>query len=67
MMPESDEINNEASRAGADGGGGGDVEMAGETTAAATVGGSGDEHNKPVGADTLVKVEDASRDGSDKD
>ena len=34
----------------------GDVEMAGETTAAAAI--SGPEHPKPVGADTMVKVAD---------
>lgn len=33
----------------------GDVETAGETTAAATIGGSTNE--KPVGADTLVKTQ----------
>ena len=35
----------------------GDVEMAGETTAAAAI--TGPEHQKPVGADTMVKVADA--------
>ena len=35
----------------------GDVEMAGETTAAAAI--SGPDHQKPVGADTMVKVSDA--------
>jgi hypothetical protein len=35
----------------------GDVERAGETTAAAAV--SGPAHDKPVGADTMVKVADA--------
>lgn len=34
----------------------GDVESAGETTAAATAGGS-PESERPVGADTMVKVE----------
>jgi hypothetical protein len=66
MMQDSDEINNEATRAGTTDGGEGDVETAGETTAAATVGGTGDEHNKPVGADTLVKVEDAPRDADEE-
>jgi hypothetical protein len=37
----------------------GDVETAGETTAAATV--SGPAETKPVGADTMVKVSDAPR------
>jgi hypothetical protein len=37
----------------------GDVETAGETTAAATI--SGPEETKPVGADTMVKVSDAPR------
>jgi hypothetical protein len=36
-------------------GGVGDVETAGETTAAATIGGN--ENEKPVGADTLVKIQ----------
>jgi hypothetical protein len=67
MMPESDEIDNKADRASANDGGAGDVEAAGETTAAATVGGSGDEHNKPVGADTMVKVADAPRGESGED
>lgn len=35
----------------------GDVETAGETTAADTIGGT--VNQKPVGADTLVKVADA--------
>ena len=35
----------------------GDVEMAGETTAAAAI--NGPAHDKPVGADTMVKVADA--------
>ena len=35
----------------------GDVEMAGETTAAAAI--SGPDHQQPVGADTMVKVSDA--------
>jgi hypothetical protein len=37
-------------------GGAGDVEQAGETTAAATIGGD-TAADKPVGADTLVEVE----------
>jgi hypothetical protein len=39
-------------------GGVGDVETAGETTAAAATG-NGDAGQKPVGADTMVKVADA--------
>jgi hypothetical protein len=66
MMQDSDEINNEATRAGTGSGGEGDVETAGETTAAATVGGSGDDHNKPVGADTLVKVEGEPREAGEE-
>ncbi len=41
----------------------GDVETAGETTAAAAI--SGPDHQKPVGADTMVKVADAP--GREKD
>jgi hypothetical protein len=41
----------------------GDVEMAGETTAAAAI--SGPEHRKPVGADTMVKVADADAPAKD--
>ena len=44
---------------GQDAGDVGDVEMAGETTAAATI--SGPAETKPVGADTMVKVSDAPR------
>ncbi|MFL6227667.1 MAG: hypothetical protein ACJ741_02680 [Pyrinomonadaceae bacterium] len=65
MMPESDRINNDAARA--EGGVAGDVETAGETTAAATVGAHGDNHNQPVGADTMVKIADAPRDASGED
>jgi hypothetical protein len=35
----------------------GDVEAAGETTAAATVGGNNDDNARPIGADTQVRVE----------
>ena len=45
----------EAARATSTEGGAGDVETAGETTAAA-VAPTGDANSKPVGADTLVKV-----------
>ncbi len=37
----------------------GDVETAGETTAAATI--SGNTNEKPVGADTLVKTRDEAK------
>ena len=36
---------------------GDEVESAGDTTAAATVGDREPDHHKPVGADTLVRVE----------
>ena len=52
-----DQRKDEASRAGAAEGGVGDVESAGETTAAATTGGSSTADTRPVGADTLVRVE----------
>lgn len=42
----------------------GDVETAGETTAAATIGGSTNE--KPVGADTMVKTQEGPKTGDDK-
>jgi hypothetical protein len=58
-MTKSDEQSTEAARDGSTKEGGvGDVETAGETTAAATVGGPS--HTKPVGADTMVKVADTS-------
>jgi hypothetical protein len=56
-MKERDETGEGTARVGATEGGVGDVETAGETTAAATVGGGSGE-TKPVGADTLVKVAD---------
>jgi len=54
-MEESKRTNDQTGSEDTDGGGAGDVESAGETTAAATLGGTND-HAKPVGADTLVKV-----------
>lgn len=51
----TDESRGEGTREGTGDGGVGDVEAAGETTAAATIGGKTDD--RPVGADTLVKVE----------
>jgi len=41
----------------------GDVETAGETTAAATI--SGPSHNKPVGADTMAQVGGSSDQAND--
>jgi hypothetical protein len=41
----------------------GDVETAGETTAAATI--SGPSHDKPVGADTMAQVGGASDQAND--
>ena len=60
-MEEAKQRNDEVGREGSTRGGVGDVESAGETTAAATLGGT-NEHAKPVGADTLVKVADAADD-----
>ena len=55
-MSESSEIKNDADRADSPEGATGDVvEAAGETTAAAAV--SGPPDTRPVGADTLAKVE----------
>jgi hypothetical protein len=51
------EKNNDATRRGSTQGEVGDVEMAGETVAADAI--SGPTHDKPVGADTMVKVADA--------
>ena len=57
-MMASDETDKDATRDGPTREGDvGDVETAGETTAAATVGGSPAD-TRPVGADTLVKVSD---------
>jgi hypothetical protein len=53
------EKNNDATQADSTEGGVGDVEMAGETTAAAAI--SGPVDDKPVGADTMIKVADAPK------
>ena len=50
-----DKTEDDADDAGPAGGGPGDVEAAGETTAAAAIKGPTD--TRPVGADTLAKVE----------
>lgn len=57
-MREQEESHDARARAEAERGGVGDVETAGETTAAATIGGN-NASVKPVGAGTLVKVADA--------
>jgi hypothetical protein len=55
----------EEERARAETGGVGDVETAGETTAAAAINGPVDA--RPVGADTMVEVEDSDESKSDND
>ncbi|HYE66089.1 MAG TPA: hypothetical protein VD966_10925 [Pyrinomonadaceae bacterium] len=55
-MIEPDRTDNEQARVDSTGGGVGDVETAGETTAAAVI--SGPTDTRPVGADTMVKVAD---------
>ena len=57
-MKEPDKTNDDAVRSGSEETGVGDVETAGETTAAATI--SGPTDTKPVGADTMVKVADTA-------
>lgn len=42
---------------------GDEVESAGDTTAAATVGDDAPDHHKPVGADTRIKVEGDEEEG----
>ncbi|HVG28255.1 MAG TPA: hypothetical protein VM864_00905 [Pyrinomonadaceae bacterium] len=54
-MATADETKDDAGHGGSTAGDAGDVETAGETTAAA-VAPTGDAAAKPVGADTLVKV-----------
>ena len=54
-MGETDQADDQPARAGTTGDTVGDVETAGETTAAAAISGPAD--TRPVGADTLVKVE----------
>jgi hypothetical protein len=60
-MTESSEIKNDDERADSPEGKPGDVEAAGETTAAAAI--SGPPDTRPVGADTLAKVEGERGDG----
>lgn len=55
-MSEREEAKDGAGCPASDEGGPGDVEAAGETTAAAAI--SGPAESKPVGADTMVKVAD---------
>jgi hypothetical protein len=62
-MIDRDENGDDAARGTSTAGGAGDVETAGETTAAA-VAPTGDANRKPVGADTLVKVA-GDRDGDE--
>ena len=57
-MKEQKKINDDAAQADATDGGVGDVETAGETTAAAAITGPTD--TRPVGADTMVKVSSSS-------
>lgn len=64
-MEETKQTNDDAGRDDVAEGGPGDVESAGETTAAATLGGT-NEHAKPVGADTLVKVADTPDEEDDR-
>lgn len=65
-MTEHDEVRIRGGAGEAEGGVG-DAETAGETTAAAVTG-SGDANDRPVGADTMVKVADnAETDGGDGD
>jgi hypothetical protein len=63
---ETDKTENDATQAEAASGGVGDVESAGETTAAVAISGPAD--TRPVGADTLVKVaDDDAQPASDND
>lgn len=64
-MEETKRTNDEAAPQDSTAGGAGDVESAGETTAAATLGGTND-HAKPVGADTLVKVAETDDEADDR-
>jgi hypothetical protein len=59
-MREIEETHDEASRREASAGGVGDVEMAGETTAADAVGGDTTDR-PPVGADTLARVDEKTK------
>lgn len=65
-MIETEKAEGDATQDEAASGGIGDVESAGETTAAAAINGPAD--TRPVGADTLVKVADEpAPPASDKD
>ena len=64
-MGETDQADDQTARAGAGRDTVGDVETAGETTAAAAVSGPAD--TRPVGADTLVKVEGEPGGGAEED
>lgn len=57
-MKEPDEMSEDETAVDARDGYVGDVETAGETTAAVAI--TGPENPKPVGADTMVKVADAT-------
>lgn len=56
-MMKPDKINDDATEADSTKGEVGDVEAAGETTAAVAI--SGPPDTRPVGADTMVEVDDA--------
>jgi hypothetical protein len=56
-MMKPDKINDDATEADSTKGEVGDVETAGETTAAVAI--SGPPDTRPVGADTMVEVDDA--------
>lgn len=58
-MRESDEVEKEKNETDLTKGGVGDVETAGETTAASVITGPVDD--RPVGADTLAKVDDTQK------
>ncbi|HVG35980.1 MAG TPA: hypothetical protein VM911_23200 [Pyrinomonadaceae bacterium] len=58
-MIESDEVDKDKNETDLTKGGVGDVETAGETTAASAITGPVDD--RPVGADTLAKVDDTQK------
>ena len=60
-MIESDKVEKENSQTDLVEGGVGDVETAGETTASVAISGPADQ--RPVGADTLAKVDDTQQTG----
>ncbi len=59
-MREREEYHDDAARREAERGVAGDVESAGETVAADTIGGDTTDR-RPVGADTLVRVDDKTK------